>query len=1198
MTIYYNPETGEIEDYPDVPAPPPINDIPPEVNPTDTSSPNYVPPEEEEPTPITPTPTPTTTIPDSNVPPPPVAFDPITGDPIDIPLPTPEQIAQEENLPPTPTGAFDDGGNLVPFTEYKPEAQPGYVPTVEIYSQKQTQYEQEKISFEDKWQPLIVNDTFQGTEEQFAQYQQDFQAVSAKFVETESYREKLIVEEEKQVAIFETKLKNSNPDLYEVYKTQGVDAYNARVAEIQVQYGKSLIQTAEQERALNQLKATPGVFKDGKFSLIEYLKENPNDIDTVIRAGFDMSPSEIGELNNAIQASKGYWTEEGNLKAYDALVAGVLSQEQIELLTGTRIDTSKPPPLVEFGDIYIKSHPLDIRKEGASKNLSDYEAIVREVGPNLQGIGMWNYPHFYEELRKRYNEIYGAGTAQAATARSVAGESLGAFFGQVPAKVIEPTYGTHTITAGDWVELAIGVASISMPLWLPKVSALAPKLNPYGKIVIELKDGSKATVWEGIKLVDNPIIGKSGNQIKIGTSNMTFPETAKIKMPGIMEGGNFTFEPRTGLETKVLTNVKNLRSMGVTEEGIKQIQETLPRVQSFFGKKSPYLTTDVVTDPIQTLSKEGVETVIKESISEGAKFVKAYGSSTMKPQLNPADIDEWIRLRGKLPGDMDIQLGNVTKESAEEFAQRLTKKLQDIGEDVFIDADNPTLIQTKSGSHAVDIHTQGDIGLSGSSESEFATMSYGMSKSSPAIEVEVPGIGKYKIARLSETGIGKQEQVLGWRFNAETGQIEISPASFRMKDYADLYEIIKTYAGEADARAWAKGIGFDADELAKVASNTPDDFVWEFTPSTGSKLTSPGISTPVITLISPALIAASTSIPIGVTSTGQLITMSPSAPSASVRSSISASFGSELPTFTSVKSISSPVVDEISPTISESSSVKESDAAESPSTTSPGETIVDDDSSAGLFPDEPSTSIGTDKPVEVVSTSPGSTPPSKSIISPTPISISPPSAPPTTVKVFSPPGSSPGTKSPYVSPPSFSPPKSQVSISPPSTSTPSYPPSISPPSVRPPSTSPSVMPPYLKPPVSQPGKPPVIWLSGNMKDRKSPSYDSPISWRQGFVYWTVSPPKDGWNTPGKPAIKCTKQPPYGAFTTSGIGSAYRTIQTLGGNADILLDIDMGAFDVRIESPSKSAGKSGAIRFTRDVNQNTTRALTVKGVHVT
>jgi len=71
-------------------------------------------------------------------------------------------------------------------------------------------------------------------------------------------------------------------------------------------------------------------------------------------------------------------------------------------------------------------------------------------------------------------------------------------------------------------------------------------------------------------------------------------------------------------------------------------------------------------------------------------------------------------------------------------------------------------------------------------------------------------------------------------------------------------------------------------------------------------------------------------------------------------------------------------------------------------------------------------------------------------------------------------------------------------------------------------------------------------------------------------------------------------PPKNAKVVKGLGSAYKTIQTLTGSAPrFVLKLDMGAFDVTIERPIKGAGRKGAIKYTPDPKGKTRQKLDVK-----
>lgn len=74
-----------------------------------------------------------------------------------------------------------------------------------------------------------------------------------------------------------------------------------------------------------------------------------------------------------------------------------------------------------------------------------------------------------------------------------------------------------------------------------------------------------------------------------------------------------------------------------------------------------------------------------------------------------------------------------------------------------------------------------------------------------------------------------------------------------------------------------------------------------------------------------------------------------------------------------------------------------------------------------------------------------------------------------------------------------------------------------------------------------------------------------------------------------------KIPPEGATVVGNIGSAYKTIQSLGGDANVLLRIDAGNQDIIIRNPTRKPGKVGTITFRKDTNRKNKLPLTLKGV---
>ena len=77
-------------------------------------------------------------------------------------------------------------------------------------------------------------------------------------------------------------------------------------------------------------------------------------------------------------------------------------------------------------------------------------------------------------------------------------------------------------------------------------------------------------------------------------------------------------------------------------------------------------------------------------------------------------------------------------------------------------------------------------------------------------------------------------------------------------------------------------------------------------------------------------------------------------------------------------------------------------------------------------------------------------------------------------------------------------------------------------------------------------------------------------------------------------VKVTRKPPAGAKVVKGLGSAYKTIQTLtGAPPAFLLTLDMGAFDVHI----KRDGKIAKIKYKRDVKTKTRSDISLAGVRL-
>jgi len=91
-----------------------------------------------------------------------------------------------------------------------------------------------------------------------------------------------------------------------------------------------------------------------------------------------------------------------------------------------------------------------------------------------------------------------------------------------------------------------------------------------------------------------------------------------------------------------------------------------------------------------------------------------------------------------------------------------------------------------------------------------------------------------------------------------------------------------------------------------------------------------------------------------------------------------------------------------------------------------------------------------------------------------------------------------------------------------------------------------------------------------------------IAWKQGFIWVAIKRPYK--STADVAFFK--KLPPGVTIVKGGPKSAYRSIQAITGKAPTKLLIDMGIMDITVKKPSKTPGKKGAIKFTRDIKQKT------------
>lgn len=376
------------------------------------------------------------------------------------------------------------------------------------------------------------------------------------------------------------------------------------------------------------------------------------------------------------------------------------------------------------------------------------------------------------------------------------------------------TTGEKALGAGILTALTLGgLASI------PLSRTTLARLSPLGRVKIsEDIVATNPVVWKGVKIGNNPVIGLSEGRLVVGVRGIKLPPLKEWNLP---KAEGTPFEPRTGLEAKVLVNKTALERAGMTGEQARDftfnIERTLEQVHKFAGKKSPNMNADLLSKPIDTFSEEGVEAILKWAVKNKDIVDRVFGSSTMRPQFTREALQEWLNVFGRKPGDIDMLLKNVTPAQAEAAVKDLVAFIRANSKDrPWVSADRPTLVENFSRStgakrHGIDVHYEGEPTLTGveTTPSRFADMVYGMEKIAPAVKVKLKGVGEVQVSRLSETGIGKTEQVLGWRRDPKTGDVILKTEAHRLKDYADLYEIIKTYNGKGAADDWASEIGIN-----------------------------------------------------------------------------------------------------------------------------------------------------------------------------------------------------------------------------------------------------------------------------------------------------------------------------------------------------------------------------------------------------
>ncbi|KKN39303.1 hypothetical protein LCGC14_0744960, partial [marine sediment metagenome] len=124
--------------------------------------------------------------------------------------------------------------------------------------------------------------------------------------------------------------------------------------------------------------------------------------------------------------------------------------------------------------------------------------------------------------------------------------------------------------------------------------------------------------------------------------------------------------------------------------------------------------------------------------------------------------------------------------------------------------------------------------------------------------------------------------------------------------------------------------------------------------------------------------------------------------------------------------------------------------------------------------------------------------------------------------------------------------------------------------------------------VPPPPPPPLPRAAEDRKKKapaKLPKGTIVFFWRN--LYYIIKPPYQ------QEDVFKTTETPRGAIKVKGPKSAARTIQALGGQANVTFGADRGIMDAIIDRPSRRPGKAGAIRFKRDPKQRTTLRINLK-----
>lgn len=911
---------------------------------------------------------------------------------------------------------------------------------------------------------------------------------------------------------FERILKDTSPELYSLYKSQGIDSYNAEVKRRTEDFRQRHIIIGNKAMLISEWNKLPEKYQsmalrqgfDAITEAIELDNRKYIEFQNKLKSG------EIIALpdNKYVERDKFKELPEGTQQIL--LSGGFEKLEDIQKVTYYDTVTGEELTGTEYRKIVEKDHtkiddivlsPKSGKRLGV-KGLSFIAPPAKALLPEFTGkdisaiewgLGVVNVGLLVTAF------------APGALLTSTAGKATVLGLSATGSGLLGFEVGRHWNELSD-VEKGVGVAG-TLLYALPALTTVARGIK-VSSVKIPTAKG-EVTSWKGLSVAQRPVIGKSGGKWVVGARSLTIPE-ARLILDG--------YHPGPLLETKVFVNTKALRKAGFSETQIDYLTLTLKDRNLFAGKKSAFITKEELIKPTEYVDADEIQVFLR-TIGKYNKKIKqvdmVYGSATMKAQIDPK-LRQWRGIH-----DWDIAT-TMSADNTAKFAREILNELNKIASkrQYRINPEHPTLIEKRIGNqwkHIADIHSHEVVPTTGATEIPSSKLdatgqySYGRLVAEPALTLKYPNIGRIDIMRLSESGVRKADTLL--RVRQVEGATALRPPERGIsapgvpKDAADFYVILRTYEeglalpkGTADewAKAWAKAMGYTEAEIEKVlpritkafrdtAQNTPSDFIgYRFYPSIAK---SPANAVPQVIIHIPSSLYASVSNRPSLAKTiSQPINPYSIASSSRFRSLIKSA---SVPKYLSSQAPYSKVIYSKSPV------------------------------------------------------------PSPSVV-PSPYSL----------------------PSPYPSPmPS---------------------PSLGPSPYPSPIPSPSPVPTPVPTPESIPVPKPVPTRVIKVKDKKVKGKRKqklvPITWRQGFVWWVIHPPYAS-----KTDVQVLKNPPTGARVEKGIGSAYKTIQALGGKADILLTLDMGIMDIEISKPRE--GDRTKIKFKRDIKQKTIGDIKLQGVRV-